>query len=92
MLPIYNSISPVRHHAVTWTNAKLLSIKPPPGTNLSEIGIQIPTLSLEKSIFKCRLKNGGHIFSVTMFYEITCDCEDGGNGEQQHYGPVDIPL
>ena len=39
----------VRHQAITWTNAGLLSIGPL-GTNLSEILIEINIFSLQMSI------------------------------------------
>ena len=39
-----NDLLPVRHQAITWTNAELLSIRPL-GTNFSEIRIKIQSFS-----------------------------------------------
>ena len=51
-----NGLSHVRHQAISWNNADLLSIGPP-GTNLIEIWIKIQSFSFMK---KCGLRNGGY--------------------------------
>ena len=46
-----NGLSPTRRQAIIWTNVGILLIRPL-GTNFSEIGIGIQTLSLKKLRFK----------------------------------------
>ena len=46
-----NGLSPVRHQAITWTNADLLSFGPL-RTNFSEILIKILTFSFKKMCLK----------------------------------------
>ena len=46
-----NCLSPERHQAIIWTNAKILLIGPL-GTNFSEILIKIQTFSLKKICLK----------------------------------------
>ena len=46
-----NGLSPVRHQAITWTHADLLSIRPLE-TNFSEIWIKIPNFSFKKMHLK----------------------------------------
>ena len=60
-----NGWSPGRHQAITWTNVGILLIGPL-GTNFSEMLIEIYTFSSRKSIWKCRLENGGHFVSASM--------------------------
>ena len=55
-----NGLSPVRHQAITWTNAVLLSIRPT-GTNFSEIWIKYETFHSRKCSWKCRQRNCGHL-------------------------------
>ena len=53
---------------IYWTNVGILLIRPR-GTNFNnEISIAIHALSLKKSIWKCRLENGGHFVLATMCY------------------------
>ena len=60
-----NGLSPGRRQAIIWTNAGILLIGTL-GTNFTEILIEIQTFSLEKCVWKCRLRNGGHFASVSM--------------------------
>ena len=46
-----NGLSPVRHQAITWTNADILSIRPL-GTNFTEIRITIHNFSFMKMHMK----------------------------------------
>ena len=46
-----NGLSPVRHQAITWTNAGLLSIRPL-GTNFSEIRIKTQKISFKEMHLK----------------------------------------
>ena len=46
-----NSLSPGRHQAIIWTNAGILLIEPP-GTNFSEIEIEMYTFSFKKMHLK----------------------------------------
>ena len=55
-----NGLSPIRHQAITWTNAHLLSIGSF-GTNFSEIRIKIQTFYSWKCIWKHRLLNCGFL-------------------------------
>ena len=56
-----NGWSPCRRQDIIWTNAGLLLIVPL-GTNFSEILFEILTFSLKKYAWKCRLRNGVHLF------------------------------
>ena len=60
-----NGLSPGRRQAITWTNVGILLIGPL-GTNFSEMLIEIKHFHSRKSIWKCRLKNGGHFVSASM--------------------------
>ena len=60
-----NGMSPVRHQAITWTNANLLSIGPL-GTNFCEIRIKMQNFHLRKCIWRCCLRNGGHFVQGEM--------------------------
>ena len=53
-----------RRQAIIWTNPGLLLIGPL-GTNFNEILIEMHTIS-RKCIWKCRLRNGGHLVSAVM--------------------------
>ena len=55
-----------RHRAIIWTNAGILLIETL-GTNLSEISIEINPFSFKKMYLKCRLENGGHVVSASMW-------------------------
>ena len=59
-----NGLSPGRRQAIIWTNAGILLIGPL-GTNFSEILIEILT---RKCVWKCRLRNGGHLVSASMCF------------------------
>ena len=61
-----NGLSPGRRQAIIWTNAGILFIGPLE-PNLSEILNEIYTFSFKKCIWKCRLGNGGHLVSVSMY-------------------------
>ena len=52
-----NGLSPVRHQAITWTNAGLLSIGPL-GTYLSEFESEFYHFHSRKCNWKCRLPKG----------------------------------
>ena len=55
-----NGLSPVRHQAITWSNAGLLSIGPL-GTNFSENRIEIQNFFIRENTFEnvvCKI--GGH--------------------------------
>ena len=61
-----NGLSPVRHQAITWTNAHMSSIGPL-GTNLSEIRIKTQKkIHSRKCILKRRLWKGGHFVQGEM--------------------------
>ena len=62
-----NGLSPGRRQAIISTSADILFIGPL-GTNFSEIFIEIKTFSFKKSVWKCRLRNGGHFASASMCY------------------------
>ena len=62
-----NGLSPVRNHAITWTNVNLLSIWPL-GTNFGEIPIKIYIFHTRKCIGNYRLWNGGHYLQREMSY------------------------
>ena len=57
-----NGLSPGWRQAIIWTNAGILLIGPL-GTNLSEILIEIHTLSCTKMCWKMSLKDGDHFVS-----------------------------
>ena len=59
-----NSLSPGCRQAIIWTNVGILLIGPI-GANASEMLIEFHTFS-RKSIWKCRLENGGHFVSASM--------------------------
>ena len=61
-----NGLSPERHQAIIWTNAGMLIIGPL-RSNFSEISIVVRTFSFKKMHFKCRLRNGVHFVSVSMY-------------------------
>ena len=61
----YNGLSPGRHQAIIWTNARLLSIETL-GTNFSEILSEIHMFSFNKFIWKCRQQIGGHFVAASM--------------------------
>ena len=61
-----NGLSPGRRQSIIWTNGGILSIGLV-GTRFSEILIEIHILSLKKCMWNCRLRNGGHFVSVSMF-------------------------
>ena len=66
-----NGLSPGQCQAIIWTNAGILSNRPS-GTNFSEILIEIHTFSFKNiCIWKCRLENGSHFVSSSMYQ---CDC------------------
>ena len=56
----------MRRQATIPTNAGLLLIRPL-RTNFSDILIGIQAFSLKKYVLKCRLRNGGHFVSASMF-------------------------
>ena len=58
-----NGLSPGRRQVIIWTNAWILLVRPP-GTIFNEILIEIHIFSFKKSIWKCRLHNGGHFVSA----------------------------
>ena len=58
-----NGLSPGRRQAIIWTNAGILSI----GTNFSEILIKNLKFFSRKCIRKCRLENGAHLVSASMW-------------------------
>ena len=58
-----NGLPPGRRQAITCTNVWILLIGPL-GTNFSEMLIEILTCHSRKSIWKCRLENGGHFVSA----------------------------
>ena len=60
-----NGLSPVRHQAIIWTNAGLLSIGPL-GTYFSEILSIIHRFSLKECISNCHLQNGSHFVSTSV--------------------------
>ena len=61
-----NGLSPGRRQAIIWTNAWVLLIRTLE-TKFSEILSEVKIFYSRKSIWKCRLKKGGHIFSASMF-------------------------
>ena len=56
-----NGLSPGRRHAITRSNAVILSICPL-GRKIREMLIKIRKFLLKKCAWKCRLENGGHFF------------------------------
>ena len=56
-----------RPQAIVWTNAGILLIRPL-GTNFSEILIENHIFSFKKCVSNCRLQNGGHFASASMWY------------------------
>ena len=60
-----NGLSPIRHQAIIYTNAGLLSIGTL-GAKFSEILIKIQKNHSQKCIRKCRLRNGGHFVQREM--------------------------
>ena len=61
-----NGLFPVRHQAITWTNAWLLSIGPW-GTNFSDIRIKIQNFSFMKMHLNVSsAQNGGHFVQGEM--------------------------
>ena len=60
-----NGLSPGRRQAIIWTSAAILLIGPL-GTNFTEILIEIQTFSLQKCVWKCRLRNCVHFVSASM--------------------------
>ena len=65
-----SGLAPGRRQAIIWTNAEILLM----GllqTNFSEILIEIYTFSFKKCIWKCRLENGGHFVSVSLYQLIS---------------------
>ena len=60
-----NSLSHGRRQAIICTNGGMLVIGPL-GTNFSELLIEADTSSFKKSIWRCRLENGGHFVSASM--------------------------
>ena len=60
-----NGMSPGRRQAIIWTNAGILLIGAL-GTNFNEMLIEFIYFHSQKSIWKCRLENGGHFVSVSM--------------------------
>ena len=65
-----NGMSPGRRQAIIRTNAGILFVGTL-GTNFSEIAIEIHTSSFTKCIWKCRLENGGHFVSASVFNKHT---------------------
>ena len=61
-----NGLSPGRRQAVVWTNAGMLLIGPL-ATNFSEIWSKFKHFHSRKSILKCRLENGGHFVSASVY-------------------------
>ena len=59
-----NGLSPGRRQAIFWTNAEILLVVPlgPFQWNLNR------SFSSGKCIWKCRLVNGGHFFSASMYW------------------------
>ena len=55
-----NGSSSIRRHAITQTNADLLSLVPQ-GANFNEIWIKIQNFHYRKWIWICRLQNVGHL-------------------------------
>ena len=55
-----NGLLPGRRQAIIWTNAGILLIGPL-GTNFSEFLFEIKPFHSRKSIWKCRLRNCGHL-------------------------------
>ena len=64
-----NGLSPNWRQAIIWTSAGLLLIGPL-GTKFSEIIIEILTFSFKKCAWKCRLRNGVHFVSASMWTHI----------------------
>ena len=60
-----NGLSPGRRQAITWTNVGILLIGPL-GTNFGEMLSKFMHFHSRKSIWKCRLENGGHFVSASM--------------------------
>ena len=60
-----NALSPGRRQANIWTNDGIL-LTEPPGTNFNEILIYFIYFYSRKSIWKCRLENGGYFVSASM--------------------------
>ena len=60
-----NGLSSVKSQAITWTNAKLLSMGPL-GTNFSEILIKHKTFPSRNFLWKCLLRNGGQFVQREM--------------------------
>ena len=61
-----NGLSLGRRQAIVWINAGLWLIGPL-GTNFNEILIKVQTFSFKKMHIKCRLENGGHLVSSSMW-------------------------
>ena len=61
-----NSLSPGWRLAIIETNAGILLIGHL-GTNFSEILIKIYTVSFKNGFWQCRLENGGHFVSSSMY-------------------------
>ena len=83
-----NDLSPGRRQAIIWTNAGILLIGPL-GTNFSEISIGIHTFSLQKCLWKCRLRNGVHFVSsvnvLTHRGRMTHICENNSSPPSATY-------
>ena len=60
-----NGLSPGRRQAIIWTSAGILLVGLL-GTNFSEFQSEFKHFHSRKSIWKCRLENGGHFVSASM--------------------------
>ena len=58
-----NGLSPGRRQAIIWTSDGILLIGPL-GTNFNETSIESGIFYSRKSIWTCRLENGGHFVSA----------------------------
>ena len=91
-----NGLSPVRHQAITWTNASLLSIELL-GTNLSEIRIGILSFSLKKMHLKlssakmAAILFRGDELKYRMCRSMVTNCDNmhiAFNTQHSHYSDV----
>ena len=76
-----NGLSPVRRQAITWTNARLLSIRLL-GTNFNEIWIGILSISFKKVHFKMSSAETAAILSRVWGWGVGVG--GGGGGGCQH--------
>ena len=64
-----NGLSPIRRQAITWTNAEMLLIGPYKN-NLQWNFNQNSYIFIKKSIWKCRLENGGHFIFIGGYFNL----------------------